>query len=453
MINQNKLKPITLIMKFITALLFLLFSVTETTNAQPEPPFGMGELEAYSVFLDGYRTGDYELAINFGEWMLEAKPRQIEGYDDFSLVRTFDRMIDTYLMAAENGSDPSQITAYLEKADDVFTVLHDTFDETEIELYDWYLKQGRFYHENNEQMSATMENAYAMYQKLYDLDYQRFAEEGNGFFAMVLLNETANSGERDQAMEMIVRLEEYASAELLDAIVDIRESLFENPEERIEFIESRMAAAGDAEREEMLSDLVQLYNEINNSEKAASAAEDLYELNPNYQNTRYVADMLLSDGNYSDAIGFLKEAKDLAENDTARKELALEIAESYLQTDRFEDSREYVQTALQIDEHYGEAYMQMASIYARTISDCTGGDTLDREDRTVYWLVVDYLERAAELDASLASNANNRIEAYTEAMPSAEDKFFSDWEDGNSFTIDGELSPCYAWINEETTVR
>lgn len=440
-------------MKYLIALTLLLFSITDTTNAQPEPPFGMGELEAYSVFLDGYRTGDYELAINFGEWMLEAKPEEIEGYDDFSLVRTFDRMIDTYLMAAENESDPSQITAYLEKADDVFSIVHETFDETEIELYDWYLKQGRFYHENNEQMSASMDDAYKMYRKLYEIDYQRFAEEGNGFFAMVLLNETANSGEREQAMEMIDKFEEYASEELLDAIVDIRESLFENPEERIEFIESRMAAAGDAEREEMLGDLVLLYSEINDSEKAAEAAKDLYELNPNYQNTRYVADMLLSDGNYSDAISYLKEAKDLAENDASRKELALEIAESYLQTDRFEDAREYTQVAIRVDESYGAAYMQMAAIYARTISNCTGGDTLDREDRTVYWLVVDYLERAAELDPSLASNANNRAEAYTEAMPSAEDKFFSDWEDGDSFVIDGELSSCYAWINEETTVR
>ncbi len=440
-------------MKILIALLITFFALNETSDAQSEPPFGMGELEAYSVFLDGYRSGDYELAINFGEWMLEAKPTEIEGHENFSLERQFDRMIDTYLMAAEGESDPSQTTAYLEKAEGVFDILHDTFDENEIDLYNWYLKQGRFYHENNERMSASMADAYRMYNKLYEMDYLRFAEEGDGFFAMVLLNETANSGERDKALEMMDQFEEHASIELLDAIVEIRESLFENPEERIDFIESRMAAAGDAEREEMLGDLIGLYDEINESEKAAEAARELYSMNPNYQNTRYVADMLLSDGNYADAINYLKESKELAENDTDRKEIALEIAESYQQTDRFEEARDYVQRALAIDDTYGEAYMRMSAIYARTISNCTGGDVLGREDRTVYWLVVDYLEKAAEHDPSLASNANNRAESYTEAMPSAEDKFFNDWEDGDSFTIDGELSQCYAWINEETTVR
>ncbi|MCC5942037.1 MAG: tetratricopeptide repeat protein [Balneolaceae bacterium] len=440
-------------MKFLLAVLFLITALAETSDAQSEPPFGMGELEAYSVFLDGYRSGDYELAINFGEWMLEAKPTEIEGHENFSLERQFDRMIDTYLMAAEGESDPSQTTAYLEKAEKAFETLYETFDESEIDLYDWYLKQGRFYHENNEQMSATIDDAFKKYKKLYEMDHQRFAEEGDGFFAMVLLNETANSGERDEAMEMIDNLEEFASMELLDAIAEIRESLFENPEERIEFIESRFAAAGEAEREEMLGDLVQLYDEINDSEKAAESAIQLYEMNPNYQNTRYVADMLLSDGNYSEAIDYLIESKELAENDTDRKEIALQIAESYQQTDQFEEARDYVQRALAIDETYGEAYLRMSAIYARTISNCTGGDVLAREDRTVYWLVVDYLEKAAEHDPSLASTANNRAESYTDAMPSAEDKFFNDWEDGDSFTIDGELSPCYAWINETTTVR
>lgn len=82
-----------------------------------------------------------------------------------------------------------------------------------------------------------------------------------------------------------------------------------------------------------------------------------------------------------------------------------------------------------------------------------GGDTLDREDRAVYWLVLDYLEMAEQHDPSLTSAVQNRAEAYTEAMPSSEDKFFSEWEDGETFEIDGNLKDCYAWVNETTTVR
>src|SRR5690625_6160816 len=48
------------------------------------PPSGMSELEAYSIFYDAYRTGDYELALTYGEWIVASRPRAIEGYDGFS---------------------------------------------------------------------------------------------------------------------------------------------------------------------------------------------------------------------------------------------------------------------------------------------------------------------------------------------------------------------------------
>src|SRR5690625_6884657 len=49
------------------------------------PPSGMSELEAYSIFYDAYRTGDYELALTYGEWIVASRPRAIEGDDGFSL--------------------------------------------------------------------------------------------------------------------------------------------------------------------------------------------------------------------------------------------------------------------------------------------------------------------------------------------------------------------------------
>src|SRR5690625_7778303 len=56
------------------------------------PPSGMSELEAYSIFYDAYRTGDYELALTYGEWIVASRPRAIEGYDGFSLETQLRRM-------------------------------------------------------------------------------------------------------------------------------------------------------------------------------------------------------------------------------------------------------------------------------------------------------------------------------------------------------------------------
>jgi tetratricopeptide (TPR) repeat protein len=440
-------------MKFLLSLTILLFSLPVIAEAQSEPPHGMGELEAYSVFVDAYRTDDYEMAINFGEWMIEARVTEIEGYDGFSLERTFQRMTEVYVAAAGQEQDPAEITNHLESAEDTFEAVFETFDEGEFEEFNWYLRMGRFYHENHEKMDATMDNAITSYEKLYELDPKRFSDEGDGFFARVLLMDYASKGENERAFELIDEVEQYASVDLQETIDEVRESMFDGPEERIEFIESRLAEAGGSEKQEMLEDLIDLYEETAQSGKASETALKLYEMDVNFVNTKKVADLYLSDGNYSEALNFLIEAERLIENEDERKEILLEIAETHQQLENLESARDYTRQSIEIDGNWGAAYIRMSSIYATSISQCTGGNTLERSDRTVYWLVLDYLEKAREADPDLASEAENRAKSYEEATPSSEDKFFSDWEEGDSFMINGDVDQCYAWINEETTVR
>lgn len=440
-------------MRTLLAIAVLLFTIPVVAEAQDEPPHGMGELEAFSIFHDSYRSGDHELAIQFGEWMLEAKPREISGHNNFSLERTMNRMISVYTSAAEEESDPSVQSDYLERAEETFEAVFETFDEDEIDQFEWQMRLGRFYHENSDELDAGMEGALVSYRAMYDMDPERFATDSDGFYARVLLTEYATRGDREDALEIIDEIEVFAGMDLEQTIDDVRESLFENPEERIDFIESRLADADDAEREEMLQDLAQLYDETGQTDKAAETARDLYEMNPNFENTRTIADLYLSDGKYEGAIDYLQEAKELTDDVDEQKQLALETAESYQQLDDYQSAREHADRAVSLDDEFGEAYVRQSSIFAGTISQCTGGDTLDREDRTVYWLVIDYLEKAKEADPSLASTVNSRIDSYKEAMPSSEDKFFSDWEEGQTFEINGELSECYAWVDETTTVR
>lgn len=440
-------------MKYLTALVFFLLTLPVVAQAQEEPPQGMSELQAYSVFVDAYKSDDYEMALKFGEWIIEAAPRELEGYSQFSLERQFDRMVDVYVGAAEQAEDPSVKSEHLEEAEQVFEKFYETFSADEVDMFEWKLNEGRFYHENRENMDADIDDAMESYREAYEMDPERFATEGEGFFARVVLTEYADDGQRDKAFEMIDNIESYASGELQSTIDEVRESLFENPEERIEFIESRIADAEENEREEMLNNLVTLYDEVGEEEKSREAALDLYEMNDNYENTQAVADLYLSSGDYEQAIEYLKEASQKTDNDDAKKEIALDIAESYQQIDQFEQARDFARQAIQIDPESGEAYMSMASIYAGAISNCVDGSKLDREDRAVYWLVLDYLDEAKEVDSSVASSAESRAESYAEAMPSDEDKFFSQWEVGDSFQIDGDLKDCYAWIEETTVVR
>lgn len=440
-------------MKKYSLILAILLGLSTIAEAQEEPPFNLGELEAYSVFVDAYRTGDYDLAIDYGQWIIESTPREIEGHDGFSLETQFDRMIEIYVKAAENSDDPSTSSEYYEKAENVFFRAFDTFSEDEIDMFDWNIKMGRFYHENHENIDAGVQSMVERYEKAYNLNPIQFTEMDDGFYARVLLTQYATNGESDKALEMIDEIEPQAGYELTETINEVRESLFEGPEDRIEFFESRIENAEEDERKEMLAELVDLYDEVGEVEKAADAALQVYNLEPDYINTRKLADIYVSEGDYREALQFLEEAMELAESDENRKELALEIAETYQQLENLESARDYALKAIEIDPEWGAPYMRMAAIYAGAISQCTGGETLEREDRTVYWLVLDYLEKAEQADPALSSSVQDRSEAYTEAMPSSEDKFFSDWEEGEPFQIDGGVKECYAWINETTTIR
>ena len=419
-----------------------------------EPPSGLSELQAYSIFYDSFRNGDYPMALRFGEWIVESKPRAIEGYDGYSLETQLRRMITVYTEMAGDESDASIRNEYLEKANSVFSIVEEEFSADEIDNFNWTMRKGRFYHENMANLEdVDVTEVIDTYTEAFEMDTERFVSEGDGYYIQVLLTRLAEGGERDQAFEMIEQIEPYANEELMATVDGLRQSLFESPEERIDFIESRIAAAEGEERVEMLTDLLSLYEQTRDGERVAEIALELYDINPTYEYAMAVADGFMSDGNYSGAIPYLTEASELADGVDQRKQVALDLAEAYLRTGRHQQARSSARSALNADSGAGEAYMKIAEIYSDAVTGCVDGGSLDRRDRTVYWLILDHLEQAKQVDPSLARLVDGQISVYEEVMPSPEDKFFMAWNAGESFQIDGNVKECYSWINETTRIR
>ncbi|MEX0894906.1 MAG: hypothetical protein WDZ36_04015 [Balneolaceae bacterium] len=438
------MKKLILITGFIAGLSSLSYG-------QSEPPYGMSQLEAYSVFYENFRTGDYETALTFGRWMLEAKPREIQGHRSFTLDTQFDRFIRVYQGLAEDASDPTAKTEYLEKALEIFDLTFETFSEDEIDIFRWTYRKGRFYQDHYRNLPDGLDKAYENYEKTFEMDPQRFTEMNDGYFARILLQNYVSQGEKEKALQMIEEIEQYASATLEQVINEARNDLFDEPEERIEFLESRLAEADN--EEELLSELATLYEEVGNREKAIETARRLYDLNPNFENTRTLADISLSNAQYKQALNYLIEAFEKGPSDNVKKEIALEISSTYQNINDLRSAREYARKASQIDPDWGQPYLRISSIYAAAIQQCTSDRKIERQDRTVYWLVLDYLDRARQRDSSVSSTVNRRYDSYTPVMPQAEDKFFEGWEVGEDFRIDGSIGECYSWINETTTVR
>lgn len=434
----------------ITGLLVGLSSLSYG-QSESDPPYGMSQLEAYAVFYENFRTGDYETALTFGRWILEAKPREIPGHRSYTLDKQFERFISVYEGLAEEESDPSAKSEYLENALEIFDLTFETFSEEEIDTFRWTYRKGRFYQDHYRELSGGLEKAYEIYEEAYEMDPQRYTEMNDGYFARVLLQNYASGGEKEKALEMIDEIEEYASPTLAEVINETRNELFDDPEERIEFLESRLEVVDN--KEEILSELATLYEEIGNRDKATEIARELYNLDSNFENARTLADISLSNAQYDEAIDYLIEAFEKSPTDDVKKEVALEVSSTYQNMDNLRSAREYARKASEIDPDWSQPYLRISEIYAAAISECTSDRQMDRDDRTVYWLVLDYLDRARERDSSLSGTVNRRYESYTPVMPQSEDKFFSDWNDGDEFRIDGSIGECYSWINETTTVR
>lgn len=436
--------------KYILAIT-LLIAVTSVAHSQSEPPYGMSELQAYSIFYENFRTGDWDMALTYGSWMLEKKPETIQGYNRFELPRQFDRMITVYAELSKRETDPTMSAAFLDSAITVYEEAFVSFDEDEIDYYTWHFNRGRFYQEYQSQIDDGMDLAYEDYETAFELDPERLTQAGNGYYIQILLDYYGSQDMKDAALEMIEIAEPFASTDLVVAMDEVRDGLFTNPEERIEFLEGRLESNPDDM--EIISELATMYVNIGDREKAIEFANRLYEMEPSYENIRRLADFAKADGQNSEAIRYLTEAAEVLDNEDTRKNLILEVSELYQNEGNLQAARRYAREASQMDRGWGQPYIRLARIYASAISQCSAGRQIDRDDRTVYWLVLDYLDRARSVDSSVANAVAREYRTYEPALPTAEDKFFRGWEDGDTIQIGSNISECYAWIDESTTVR
>lgn len=424
---------------------------TTTAIAQSEPPYGMSEIAAYSVFYDNYTQGDYQMALQFGKWMLEKKPREIEGFGRFSLPTQYNRMRRIYTEIADQNDDPSLKEAYLDSAIIVFQDALNTFDEDEIDHFEWKFNLGQFYQRHSSNIDDGMNKAYAIYEELFNENPGRITEAADGYYSRILLQKYVNDGDREKALSMIDIIEPMAGPDLQEAISDARDDIFSDPDERIEFLEGQLTE--NPESTDLLNELATLYEGQGNREKAIEVAQKLYNLEPNFRNTRQLANIAKENADYSQANQYLKEAAEKAPDNTTKRNITLEIAETYQNMNNYQEARRYARQASELDPSWGQPFIRIARIYAGTISSCTGNRTIDRDDRRVYWLVLDYLDRARSVDSSVSNEAQRWYNSYEPVLPSDEDKFFRGWEPGDQISIDGSQHECYSWINETTTVR
>lgn len=436
--------------KLILTLLMIIVStgyISAQDSEIPEAPMGLSPLEAYSVFNSFYNNKDYTSALEFGRYLILAHPKHIDmpGNAVYRGDRTFDRMITVYTELANAEVDPTIKSALLDTASSLYGKVLEIFTDEEIDRYRWTFNYGRFLQSNTE-IKDNNSLAAAQYMKLYEMDAKQLVESADGYYIQFLVSHLVSSGERDQAISLMDESEQYANQDIKDYFTSVRDRLFSNPQERIEFLLTR------GDDPEILNELFDLYKRVGDTAKMTEMTQTLYDKDPNYTNTMRMANLVGGNGQYRDAIKYLEEAVTKTQDKTQIRDAYLEISNNYLNIDNLPRAREFARKSSEQDPSWGQPFLKLAEIYGQAVSDCARVE-MTRQDKVVYYLVLDYMDRAKRVDSSTASFVNRQYSVYENAAPTVEDKFYQGWNVGDKIRVDGSLKECYAWVGETTTIR
>lgn len=434
-------------------------SIQAQTPPVPEAPYGLGSAEVYGIFQSEYSNimrpnarktlEDFDLLLMYGRWLLIAHPKSITiGRQEVKGDRTFDRMINVYTEMAKIPADPILKSAYLDTASQLYNRVLTIFTPEEIDEFKWRYDYGRFLLANTS-ISNGQQRAFDQYMILYDKNPERLVKDADGFYAQFIASYLMAENRNDDVIAFMDKAQPFAEAATIEAFNAHRDRLFRNPEDRIVFLESLLEK--DPGNLETMGQLYDLYLRVNNREKSKSTAEALYAAAPNFANTRRMGLMASGNANYRDAIRFMEESLTKTQDNNDIKLVSMDLANLFRNIDNLQRAREYARRAGAIDPAWGEPNLAMAQIYAQAVTDCAGGQ-LTRIDKVVYWLILDYLDKA-RADQSVRTSVDRYYAQYERSAPTVEDKFYQNWTTGSSIRVDRSLRECYAWINESTRVR
>lgn len=250
---------------------------------------------------------------------------------------------------------------------------------------------------------------------------------------MNLLEEKIASGDKDskipQAIEGVEKIFAESGAADCESLINIFTPKFEENPDDVQFLKrvtSLLAQTG-----------------CEKSELYAQTAEKLYSLEPSPEAAAKLGGLFAVKEEYGKANSYYTKAVE-GETDIDKKALYYyQLGKVAFQSKNFPAVRKYCQSAINLKNDYGEAYILIGSAYAASSSICGNNDF---EKQAVYWAAVDKFTKAKSVDPTIKEIAEEQIKAYSQRFPNNENAFFNGYTDGQTYTVG-------CWINESTTVR
>ena len=154
-----------------------------------------------------------------------------------------------------------------------------------------------------------------------------------------------------------------------------------------------------------------------------------------------LAELNVARNNIERATSYFTEAYNRDTSRLARSEVITRVAVMELERGRRQDARDRAEHAWQLNNRNGRALLILAECYA----GAEIGSAYD--NHSAYWVAVDYLQAAAQVDPSLKEEADEKIRSYSQLFPTREECFY------RKILDEGIVVNVGSWINEVTRVR
>ncbi|MDD4143940.1 MAG: hypothetical protein PHN68_04830 [Prolixibacteraceae bacterium] len=215
-----------------------------------------------------------------------------------------------------------------------------------------------------------------------------------------------------------------------EALVNIFTPQFKEKGNDIDFIKSMLRRLGKANCEE-----TPLFSQ---------ATEKLYELDPSAEAAFNMARRYLKRNDIPKAKEYYKQAMEQETDNSRLSEYYYEYATFvFAKENSLSEARNYARKALELNPEHCQALMLIGDIYV-SASRSVGQDAFEKS--AVFWLAVDYFEKARRAGQDCAVDASQKAATYRKYFPNKEEAFFRSMQEGQSYKVGG-------WINESTRVR
>ena len=177
------------------------------------------------------------------------------------------------------------------------------------------------------------------------------------------------------------------------------------------------------------------------SEAYYAASDYMYRIKPTADAAIGVGYMYIKKEQYEKAMPYIDEALAMETDNAKKAEMAYLAAASLSGAKKYSQARKYCYDALKYNENFGNAYILLANLYAASPNWSNEGAL----NRCTYFVCIDKLQRAKNVDPSVAEKANELIATYSRYTPEAKDLFMLGYKPGDRVTVGG-------WIGESTTI-